>query len=91
MRYEAWVTTSQLTQLKTYGLTKANISPNNIRRIQPLNGRRYWFTTAAKCPELPPKRVEPPNLDYKYIKMSHTMKIPGMVTKDAGIDDIFQT
>lgn len=38
---------------------------------------------------MPPKVVEPPNLDYKYIKMSHTVKIPAMATDSVDIKGIF--
>lgn len=80
MRHPAVMTASQLSQLKQYGLTGANISPSNIRSLQPLNGRQYTLSISAPCPELPPKKVEPPQLDYKYIKMSHTTRIPAMAS-----------
>lgn len=79
----------QLEYLKQYGLTLANIAPNNIRSTQPLNGRQYSFSVKAGCPELPPAKVEPPNLDYKYLSMSHTTTIPAMASES--VDAIKET
>jgi len=80
MRHPAEVSAYQLNQLKQYGLTAAAISPSNIRSLQPLNGRQFHLALSAPCPEMPPKKIEPPQLDYKYIKMSHTTRIPAMAS-----------
>lgn len=34
--------------------------------------------------------IEPPNLDYKYIKMSHTLHIPAMADKTEALTETFE-
>lgn len=45
----------------------------------------------GECPPLPPKKIEPPNDDYKYIRASHTTVISGMAGEHAIIKDVFDT
>lgn len=84
------VSSTQMEELKQYGLTTAGIAPNNIRIPQSLHGRRYSLSIQGSCPEMPPKRIEPPNLDYKYISMSHTTTIPAMASELANIKEVFE-
>lgn len=90
MRNPSEISSSQLSQLKTFGLTKAKISPNNIRNVQPAGERKVESQISAPCPPLPPKKVEPPNDDYKYIRASHTTIISGMAGQHAPIATVFE-
>lgn len=45
----------------------------------------------AACPELPPRRVEPPDDNYHYIKASHTTVISGMAGEHSIIKSVFDT
>lgn len=84
------MSSNQISKLKTFGLDKAKISPNNIRNLQKPHDRKVYYVDAIDCPEkVEPKKVEPPSLDYKYIHISHTKKITGMAGKDSIIRDVF--
>lgn len=89
MKYPGTISDFQISDLKTYGLEKARVIPDNIRNVQSLNGRIINFQEAVACPELPPQKVEPPNLDYKYIHASHTHVIHGMASDKVPIKDVF--
>lgn len=89
MKYPGTIHNTQVSALKTYGLEKARVIPDNIRNVQALNGRIVNFQEAMACPEIPPQKVEPPNLDYKYIHASHTHTIHGMASDKVPIKDVF--
>lgn len=79
----------QLSYLKSYGLSRAKISPNNIRSIQNPHDRKILSQVVGACPPLPPVKIEPPNDDYKYIRASHTTTISGMAGEDAVVKEVF--
>lgn len=87
MSNTAEISEAQFNSLKSYGLDKALISPNNIRTRQPLNDRIVFFYSACLTPPVKPK-VNPSG-DFSYIKATQNLNMYALANASAPFQEVW--